>query len=222
MLLQLAVDRPEHFAVVPRVADLVDIVEVGTPVLKRFGASAITTLRELAPGVPVLADTKTVDGGLLEAEMVHTSGATMMTVLACASAATHCTVGEFADRHGLIVVADTITTTGTTPLLPVGQTFPAGYGYVAVHFPSDQRLAGDSSTAHIDAVEDMHALGHRVSLAGGISTDNIDAAVAVAPEIVVVGSGITEADDPRGVTEWIRSRLSEPGRGWPSTPSPPS
>lgn len=215
MLLQLAVDRPEHLAVVPRLADLVDIVEVGTPVLKRFGASAICTVRELAPGVPVLADTKTVDGGLLEAEMVHAAGARLMTVLSAASVATQRLVGEYAAAHDMIVVADTITATGGTPLLPPGHRLPVGFGYVAVHFPSDRRLAGESSTEHIDAVRDMRQLGHRVSIAGGIGPDNIDAVVAVAPEIVVVGGGITESDDPRGAAQWIRSRLSNPGHGWP-------
>lgn len=207
MLLQLAVDRPEHFAVVPRLAGLVDIVEVGTPVLKRLGAGAICTVRELAPGVPVLADTKTVDGGLLEAEMVFAAGATMLTVLSCASDATQRTVGEYARDHDLTGVLDTITATGSPELLPPGYRLPPGYGYVAVHFPSDRRLAGERSTAHIDAVAGIQALGHRVSLAGGIGPDTIDAVVAAGPEIVVVGSGITEADDPRGAAEWIRSRL---------------
>jgi 3-hexulose-6-phosphate synthase len=215
VLLQLALDRPEHFAVLPRVADLVDIVEVGTPVLKRLGAGAICTVRELAPGLPVLADTKTVDGGLLEAEMVRTAGATMMTVLSCASTATQRLVGEYAASNGLTVVADTITATGSERLLPPGYRLPTGFGYVAVHFPSDRRGAGESPTVHIDAVRTMHALGHRVSIAGGIGPDSIDAVVAVEPEIVVIGGGITEADDPRGVTEWIRARLSNPGAGWP-------
>ena len=53
MLLQLALDKPQHFAVLPMVSDLVDIVEVGTPVLKRFGLSAISTVRELTPETPV-------------------------------------------------------------------------------------------------------------------------------------------------------------------------
>ena len=56
MLLQLALDRPESLSVVQVVADLVDIIEIGTPFLKRFGLSAISTVRELAPGVPILAD----------------------------------------------------------------------------------------------------------------------------------------------------------------------
>ncbi len=63
MLLQIAFDKPEHLALLPLVKPFADIVEIGTPVLKRFGVSAITTARELCPDVLVLADTKTVDGG---------------------------------------------------------------------------------------------------------------------------------------------------------------
>jgi 3-hexulose-6-phosphate synthase len=55
---------------VPRLAQYFDIIEVGTPVLKRFGLSAISTALELGGGKPVLADSKTVDGGGLEAEML--------------------------------------------------------------------------------------------------------------------------------------------------------
>ena len=50
---------------------------------------------------------------------------------------------------------------------------------------------GDKSTSHIDAVKQMHDQGYRVSLAGGIGPDNLDAALAVKPEIFVVGSAIT-------------------------------
>lgn len=216
MLLQLAIDRPEHFAVVAKVADLIDILELGTPVLKRFGIGAIPTLAELAPGVPILADTKTADAGLLEAQMVYAAGARLMTVLSSASAATHAVIAKFAAEHDLHVVVDTITETGSDQLIRPGQVFPSNFAYVAVHFPSDQRLAGDTSTGHIDSVRHMHELGYRVSIAGGISPDNIGAVVEVAPEIVVVGSAITESSDPRGVAQWMRSQLQDPGHGWPS------
>jgi 3-hexulose-6-phosphate synthase len=38
----------------------------------------------------------------------------------------------------------------------------------------------------------------------------------VEPEIVIIGSAITGADDPRAVVTWIKDRLRNPGRGWPS------
>jgi 3-hexulose-6-phosphate synthase len=215
MLLQIAFDKPEHLALLSQVKPYADIIEIGTPVLKRFGLSAITTARELCPDVLVLADTKTVDAGQLEADMVFGAGASFMTVLSCASPATHRAVGDRASAFGATVIVDTITESGKIDLLPPDITFPESFGYVAVHSPTDARLAGNMSTGHIDAVKEMHARGFKVSLAGGIGPATLHAVIAVAPEIVVVGSAITEAANPKEVAGWIRQKLPDPGRGWP-------
>jgi 3-hexulose-6-phosphate synthase len=215
MLLQIAFDKPEHLALMPQVREFADIVEIGTPVLKRFGISAISTARELCPDVMVLADTKTVDGGQLEADMVFGAGAAFMTVLSCASRATHETVGRRAAAFGATVIVDTITESGKPDLLEHGSDFPESFGYVAVHSPTDARLAGNTSTSHIDAVKQMHERGFRVSLAGGIGPDTLDAVIGVAPEILVVGSAITESANPKEIAKWIRDRLPNPGLGWP-------
>lgn len=215
MLLQIAFDKPEHLALMPQVKEFADIVEIGTPVLKRFGISAISTARELCPDVMVLADTKTVDGGQLEADMVFGAGAAFMTVLSCASRATHETVGRRAAAFGATVIVDTITESGKPDLLEHGSDFPESFGYVAVHSPTDARLAGNTSTSHIDAVKQMHERGFRVSLAGGIGPDTLDAVIGVAPEILVVGSAITESANPKEIAKWIRDRLPNPGLGWP-------
>ncbi len=215
MLLQIAFDKPEHLALMPQVKEFADVVEIGTPVLKRFGVSAITTARELCPDVMVLADTKTVDGGQLEADMVFGAGAAFMTVLSCASRATHETVGRRAAAFGATVIVDTITESGKLDLLEHGSDFPESFGYVAVHSPTDARLAGNTSTSHIDAVKQMHERGFRVSLAGGIGPDTLDAVIGVAPEILVVGSAITESANPKEIAKWIRDRLPNPGHGWP-------
>jgi 3-hexulose-6-phosphate synthase len=215
VLLQIAFDKPEHLALLPQVKPFADIVEIGTPVLKRFGISAIATARELCPDVMVLADTKTVDGGAFEADMVFGAGAAFMTVLSCASKATHETVGRRAEAYGATVIVDTITESGKAELLPRDAVFPQSFGYVAVHSPTDARLAGNTSTSHIDAVSDMHARGFRVSLAGGIGPATLSSVIAVAPEIVVVGTAITESANPKEVCQWIRDRLPNPGHGWP-------
>lgn len=215
MLLQIAFDKPEHLALLPHVKSFADIIEIGTPVLKRFGISAIATARELCPEVLVLADTKTVDGGQFEADMVFGAGAAFMTVLSCASRATHETVGKRAQAYGATVIVDTITESGKAELLPEGAKFPESFGYVAVHSPTDARLAGNTSTAHIDAVKEMHRRGFRVSLAGGIGPNTLSSVIEVEPEIVVVGTAITESANPKEVSQWIRDRLPNPGRGWP-------
>jgi 3-hexulose-6-phosphate synthase len=215
MLLQIALDRPEHFAVLPRLKGVADIVEVGTPLLKRFGIGAIATARELCPDTLVMADTKTVDGGQLEAEMAFGAGAAFMTVLSSASRATHDAVGRVAAEYGATVIVDTITESGKSELLPANASFPESFGYVGVHLPTDVRHAGDPSTAHIDAVAEMHRRGFRVALAGGIGPETLDAALAVEPEILIVGSAITGSEHPEETAKWIRQRLRNHGRGWP-------
>jgi 3-hexulose-6-phosphate synthase len=216
VLLQVAIDRAENFGVIAQVRGIADIIEIGTPLLKRFGIGAIATARELCPDTPVLADTKTVDAGDLEAEMVLGAGARFMTVLSSTSRATHEAVGRTAARFGAFVVVDTITESGKSELLPAGATFPETFAYVGVHSPTDARLAGDRSITHVDAVSEIRRRGFRVALAGGLGPQTLDAILEVEPEIVVVGSAITGADDPRGVATWIKDRLRNPGRGWPS------
>lgn len=212
MLLQLALDKAQHFAVLSQVRDLVDIVEVGTPVLKRFGLSAIATALELSGGTPILADTKTADGGALEAEMVFSAGANFMTVLSNAAPATHEAVNIVAERYHAHVIADTIIDNGP-PTLP--NQFPNRYAYVSLHLATDVRVRHGGSTEHVVAVAGLQMLGYRVSLAGGLGPENMKAVVKAAPSIVVVGSAITEASNPRGVAKWIVQSLTEPGRGWP-------
>ena len=216
MLLQIALDKPEHLALLPLIRNIADIVEIGTPLLKRFGIGAIATARELCPDTLVLADTKTVDGGQLEAEMVFGAGAAFMTVLSSASKR-HSSGGgprrgrfrRFRRRrHDHRVRARRSCSPRTSP-------FPTSFAYVGVHMPTDARLADDPSDAHIDAVAEMHRRGFRVALAGGLGPDNIDAALVVEPEILIVGSAITGSEHPQEVAKWIRDKLINPGRGWP-------
>lgn len=214
MLLQIAIDRPESLVIVRQLADLVDIVEVGTPVLKRFGLAAISTCRELAPDVPVLADTKTVDGGAEEAEMIFNAGAMFLTVLSCAEPATRQAVSDIAGKYGGHVVVDTLTEHGD--LSEATRDCPPHFDVVCVHVPTDARLAGDLILSdRLKWVARLHELGHRVSVAGGVNKSNLASIISAGPEIVIIGSGITAAEDPRGTTEWMVSQLPQRGSGWP-------
>lgn len=214
MLLQLAVDDPDHIGLIPGILEYVDIVEVGTPLLKRFGLSAIATVRDRSGGKPILVDTKTVDGGAEEARMVFGEGAALMTVLSVASDATISIVDEIARRHGAYVVLDTIG--GALPRQP--SQYPGRFTHVGLHEPADRLPADAGTSEHVDAIASMHALGYQVSIAGGIGSENIASVVEHAPEIVVVGRAITEASNPRRAAEWLSSQLTERGLGWPPLP----
>ncbi len=202
MLLQLAIDAPEHFALIPRLARWFDIIEVGTPVLKRFGISAITTATELSGGTPILADTKTVDASTLEATMVFTAGASWMTVLSNAGATTRANALEVARAHGGEVIFDTIVAAD-----PAGVRLDvaAGERWLGLHSAFDNRGAASDDGRHIELVAHHKALGHRTVLAGGIGPDNFSAVLATAPDVAVIGSSVTSAADPEGVAQWLRT-----------------
>lgn len=201
--LQLALDAPEHLALVPRLARYFDIIEVGTPMLKRFGLAALSTARELSGGKAVLADTKTADGGALEAEMVFGTGAMMMTVLAHASPATRRDCRRVAERFGAEVVFDTILD-GELDVTPLQEGRRRGEVWLALHASSDMRRAGVDNENHIVQVAARREAGFQVSLAGGIRRSNLEHVLEVAPDIIVIGSGVTQAADPEGEAAWIR------------------
>ncbi|HSR31402.1 MAG TPA: orotidine 5'-phosphate decarboxylase / HUMPS family protein, partial [Anaerolineae bacterium] len=90
-LLQLALDfvsLPAALAIAVKVADEVDVIEIGTPLCKAAGLEAIRAIREVCPDKLILADLKSPDVGGLEASMAFDAGADMMTVIGGAALAT--------------------------------------------------------------------------------------------------------------------------------------
>jgi 3-hexulose-6-phosphate synthase len=204
--LQLALDFPSALGILPGVAQWVDIVEVGTPLLKRFGLGVLPTIRELAPDADILADSKTVDGGAQESAMLFDAGANYITALSCASAATLTTVSDQAQRRGKHVVLDTLTE--ANPPAVMERELPAAVSVIALHTGTDARLAGHASAGEsfglVDAMRGKRAL----ALAGGIGLETFEAAAATHPDIIIVGRAITAAEDPAAVTAWMKDVLA--------------
>src|SRR4029079_17544196 len=60
----------------------VDWLEAGTPLIIAEGMHGVRALRKRFPGVPIVADLKTMDGGYLEAQLMAEAGATHVVVMA--------------------------------------------------------------------------------------------------------------------------------------------
>ena len=86
----------------------VDWLEAGTPLILAEGLHGVRKLREAFPGVPIVADLKTMDGGYLEAEMMAKAGATHVVVMARAHEETiKCVVNAGRD-FGVKVMGDNL------------------------------------------------------------------------------------------------------------------
>ena len=86
----------------------VDWLEAGTPLILAEGLHGVKKLRESFPGVPIVADLKTMDGGYLEAEMMAKAGATHVVVMARAHEETIKCVVKAGKDFGVKVMGDNL------------------------------------------------------------------------------------------------------------------
>src|SRR5687768_10403710 len=86
----------------------VDWLEAGTPLILAEGLHGVRKLREAFPGVPIVADLKTMDGGYLEAEMMAGAGATHIVVMARAHEETIRRVVDAGRDFGIKVMGDNL------------------------------------------------------------------------------------------------------------------
>src|ERR1700694_178788 len=86
----------------------VDWLEAGTPLILAEGLYGVKKLHEAFPGIPLVADLKTMDGGYLEAEMMAKAGATHVVVMARAHVETIKAVVKAGRDHGVKVMGDNL------------------------------------------------------------------------------------------------------------------
>lgn len=199
MKLQIAIDLCNTeglLELVSNVKDVVDIVEVGTPIIMLEGQLGIIKLREKYPDLIILDDTKIVDGGKIEAGYACAAGADIVTVLACADDITIKDVIEETHKHNrktmvdLINVSDVITRAKEIDAM--------GADYICVHTASDVQKTGKNPLDELKLIKSV-VKNAKLACAGGINLKTIASIVELEPEIVIIGSGITMAEDPKAM-----------------------
>jgi 3-hexulose-6-phosphate synthase len=205
--LQLALDTisvDDAVRLLPSLLASVDIVEAGTPMIKREGIGAVTRLREVAQGKLMVADMKTMDAGEYEAGLAFDAGADLITVLACASDATIAAAVSAAERRGKQVVADLMGVADKPARARELESL--GVAYLGIHAGTDESRMGKSGPAG-DLAAVAVATNLPLYVAGGISPATIDEVLKSNPAIVVVGSAITGAADPAEVAATLKRAI---------------
>lgn len=196
--------------VLSRIRDLeIGIVEVGTPLIKSEGMRSVSRVKELAGGTPVLADTKTVDVGALEAEMALRAGADFMTVIASADDAVIESAARAAWELGGDLVVDFIGFRGNI-VERARELAGIGISSVNIHVGIDvQRSLGLTAVGMRDLVRRLstEVSGLVVSVSGGIRPEDIPRLLDAGAQIVVVGGAITRSPNPREAAEKCLRKL---------------
>lgn len=209
MKLQLALDEKrlvDALLFTEKIAEYVDIIEIGTPFVIDEGMRAVREFRKYFPDKEILADLKIMDGGFYESALAFEAGADYVTVLGVTDILTAKACVGAAEKYHKQVVVDMICVAD----LPVKiKEMEAIHAHViAVHTGADQQAAGRRPIEDLKVMK-AHAKEAKISVAGGINSQTIALYVAQKPDIVIVGSAIGRAKDPVEEARLIKAAMTK-------------
>ena len=172
----------------------VDWLEAGTPFILAFGLLGVQELRKAFPGVPIVADLKTMDGGYLEAEMMAKAGATHVVVMARAHEETIRCVVKAGSDFGVKVMGDNL----GCPDMVAGAKWleDLGCDYVIHHIGYDERRGiaarGQRMPSPLDQLKEVvKAVNVPVQAVGGLSLEQAIRCPEYGAPLVVLGAPLT-------------------------------
>jgi 3-hexulose-6-phosphate synthase len=208
--LQLAIDllNKEEAAELAKkvVEEYVDIVEIGTPIVINEGLPAVQHLNENISNAKVLADLKIMDAADYEVSQAVKFGADVVTILGVAEDASIKAAVEEAHKNDKQLLVDMIAVQDLEKRAK--ELDEMGADYIAVHTGYDLQAEGQSPLDSLRKVKSVIKNSKvAVAAACGIKPDTIKEIVAEEPDLVIVGGGIANADDPVEAAKQCRDAI---------------
>lgn len=172
----------------------VDWLEAGTPLIIAEGMNGVRALRTEFPGVPIVADLKTMDGGWLEAEIMAKAGATHVVVMERAHPETVKMVVKAGRDLGVKVMGDNL---GAKDKVAAAKRLEdLGCDYVIHHIGYDERrglvAAGLPCPSPLDQLKEIvAAVKVPVQAVGGLSIEQAIRTPEYGAPLVVLGAPLT-------------------------------
>ncbi|WP_009960538.1 orotidine 5'-phosphate decarboxylase / HUMPS family protein [Verrucomicrobium spinosum] len=172
----------------------VDWLEAGTPLILAEGLHGVRALRASFPGIPIVADLKTMDGGYLEAEMMAQAGATHVVVMARAHEETIKCVVKAGRDHNVKVMGDNL---GCPDMVAGAKMLEdLGCDYVIHHIGYDERrglaAAGQRMPSPLDQLREVvQAVKIPVQAVGGLTLEQAIQCPQYGAPLVVLGAPLT-------------------------------
>jgi len=192
MKIQLAIDRvsiEEAMEIIEETASYVDIIEIGTSLIKDFGLESIHKIKQRFPNISTLADIKTIDEAAYEFQAFYNAGADIATVMGVASLETIKICKKVANEFGKDYMIDLLETSQEKQ----EELKQFKDAILCVHLPSDKD--GHGLEALIESTLIKIKDFPRLAVAGGIKLSNINAIKKAKFEIAIIGGAITKAEN---------------------------
>ncbi len=205
-LLQIALDclkLGEALRISSEVEEYVDIIEIGTPLLKSEGLRTVEILKKVFMEKIIFADTKTMDVGDLEAKMAFDAGADIMSVCSVAPRQTIKAAIEEGKTRNKKVLVDLL---GEKDKIHTAESIKElGPHYFCIHTGIDEQKAG------MNPFETIKSFSKKISLpfavAGGIKPEDISKIMPFNPSIIIVGGYITKAQNPKEAAKLLQEEI---------------
>lgn len=182
-----------------------DWIEAGTPLIKSEGAEAVRALRREFPSLKIIADTKTMDTGSFEVEIMTKAGADIVTVLGLADDATIEEAVMAGRKYGAEVMVDLINVPDRVARAKRVQEL--GASYVCMHMGIDTQMRGEEPPVDI-LRRIVSEVSIPVAVAGGITAENAGEYVGAGASDVIVGGAIIKTSDIPAAARDIRSAMA--------------
>ncbi len=186
------------------------ILEAGTPLIKAVGVECIRELRRRFSNVEIVADTKTMDAGAIEAELMISNGANYITVLGVAPNSTIKEAVRKAHELGGKVVVDLMNV--DNPVGRAKELYPLEVDGFCIHTGIDVRIhRGILVTSLLDLVKEIKSelKDVSISIAGGIRLEHISLIKKYPVDIIIVGSAIVKSENPEEITKEFIKKLKD-------------
>lgn len=210
MKLQVALDllsTKDALALLEKVAEHVDIIELGTPLIKQEGLTVVTAVKSAYPNKIVFADMKTMDAGALEADIAFKAGADLVSVLAVAADSTIAGAVEAATKHSKGIVADVIGVADKAKR--VKELKALGVHSVELHAGLDEQAQAGYSIDKL--LEAGRGADIPFAVAGGVNLERIGQVEDAGASVAVAGAAIYGAKDPAEAAKALRAKIKHVG-----------
>lgn len=180
------------------------ILEVGTPLIKRYGTRVIGELREVGKDLFFVADLKTLDVGKVEVDLAYDETADAVVAAGLAPAETIDKFIHEAKRLSIYAVVDMLNVDDVIRKLKSLKEFP---DIVILHRGIDQETG---RTHGLETIPEMREIfkdkKFLVAVAGGIVPETAREALRKGADIIIVGRYVTQSKDvERAVRDFLEA-----------------
>lgn len=208
MRLQLALDDitiEEAVRLVEQVQEYIDIIEIGTPMVIEYGMEAARRIKQGFPMLQITTDLKIMDAGYYEAAQGFKAGGDIATVMGFTHDETIKGAVQAAKEFSGKVMADMMCVNNLVER--ANDISKLGVEYICVHTAVDVQNNENPYEPLVLLKSELPDI--KCCIAGGVNSNSVKAISEIKPEIIIVGSGITRAENPKAEAEKISKIIRE-------------